>query len=83
MEMDKEEAGRSSRETCPRRRLTRRPWTTRAQTFFILSVPDFHIVLLFPFIEHVNWVKYGEFKRKHLKKIDLRYLRDSAYETRL
>ena len=67
MEMDKEEAGRSSRETCPRRRLTRRPWTTRAQTFFILSVPDFHIVLLFPFIEHVYWVKYGEFKRKHLK----------------
>ena len=83
MEMDKEEAGRSSRETCPRRRLTRRPWTTRAKTFFFLSVLDFHIVLLFPFIEHVYWVKYGEFKRKHLKRINLRYLRDSAYETRL
>ena len=55
-------------------------WRQGLKLFFILSVPDFHIVPLFPFIEYVYWVKYGEFKRKHLKKINPSYLRDSAYE---
>ena len=52
----------------------------KGSNFFYSKCTRLPHCALFPFIEHVYWVKYGEFKRKHLKKINLRYLRDSAYE---